>query len=52
MDLIYKFRLENDFKLKTSFSEGDNVLDEKEIKIIVLFVCLYVNVRHFLSEYL
>ena len=33
VDLIYKFRLENDFKLKTSFSEGDNVLDEKEIQV-------------------
>ena len=33
VDLIYKFRLENDFKLTTSFSEGDNVLDERKIQV-------------------
>ena len=33
VDLIYKFRLENDFRLRASFSEGNNVLDEKEIQV-------------------
>ena len=34
VDLIYKFRLEDDFTLTTSFSEGANVLDEKEIQLL------------------
>ena len=34
VDLIYNFRIDNDFTLKTSFSEGDNILDAKELQIL------------------